>query len=221
MARGNRLDAADKRAFNGAMCNEFARTKSLDELIAEFGAFSPPPAFEWESGATPNDLEGKASIRIRDTAAVVRWTGEGLVGSMTTWAWPGPKGPPVFNFRSDGRDFSRSDRVLVPATGFYEYTAPAQAKVKLKDQHLFTRADGDWFWIAAVVQQNCFSLLTAPPQGDVAPYHDRQIVTFGPQAGYDWLRGPGSASLSAEPAGTFRVETLRRDGVMLGQDLFG
>ena len=27
---------------------------------------------------------------------------------------------------------------LIPATGFYEYTAPEKPKVKLKDRHLFT-----------------------------------------------------------------------------------
>jgi putative SOS response-associated peptidase YedK len=40
---------------------------------------------------------------------------------MVTWAWKGPLKKSVFNFKSEGRDFSNRDRVLIPATGFYEY----------------------------------------------------------------------------------------------------
>ncbi|WP_304188198.1 SOS response-associated peptidase family protein [Phenylobacterium aquaticum] len=204
------------------MCNEISRKTALDDLLREFEILSPPPRFEWEGGATPNDLAGKASVRIRDTSPVFRLNGGTLVGSMIPWAWPGPKGAPVFNFRSEGRDFAHSDRVLIFADGFYEYTAPAAPKVKLKDQHYFTRAAGGWFWIAGLVKDGCFSLLTTQPGSDVAPYHDRQIVTLPPQAGLDWLTlaRPQGELLRAEPAGTFRVETLRRDGVVLAEDLF-
>jgi len=33
-----------------------------------------------------------------------------------------PKGGPVFNFRSEGRDFSNTHRCLVPASAFFEFT---------------------------------------------------------------------------------------------------
>ena len=33
--------------------------------------------------------------------------------------------------------FAHSDRVLIPANGFYEYTKPADSKQKLKDKHRF------------------------------------------------------------------------------------
>lgn len=33
----------------------------------------------------------------------------------------GPKGGPVFNFRSEGRDFSKSNRCLIPASAFFEF----------------------------------------------------------------------------------------------------
>ncbi|MBP7701949.1 MAG: SOS response-associated peptidase family protein [Phenylobacterium sp.] len=162
----------------------------------------------------PNMLDAQPAIRIRDSAFVVRGTGEGLEGAMMTWAWPGPRGAPVFNFRSEGRDFSRSDRVLVLADGFIEYTAPA-AGVKLKDRHLFTMAGEPWFWIAGIVREGCFSLLTAAPGPDVAPYHDRQIVTLPPGDGMAWLNlsQPQQAILRAPPAGAFQVRTLRKDGV--------
>jgi putative SOS response-associated peptidase YedK len=199
------------------MCNEYARAKSLEEFAAEFGQFEELPLFEWEGDRTPNDLAAKASVRISDTAPVLRLADGRLVGSMTPWAWRGPSGKPVFNFQSEGRDFSRIDRVLVFATGFYEYTAPAAPKVKLKDQHLFTMPGHEWFWIAGIVREGAFTLLTTAPGPDVAPFHDRQIVTLPPEAGPAWLslsRPPGEI-LKAGPAGSLAVRTLRRDGVSL------
>src|SRR6201994_260532 len=132
------------------MCNEYARLIALEKLAEEFTHLRLP-AFEWLENQIPNDREGKASIRIRDTAMVVRLRDEKLQGTMMTWAWPGPHKKPVFNYVSEGRDFDNSDRVLVPATGFYEYTTPAAPKVKLKDKHLFTMNDSEWFWIAGIV----------------------------------------------------------------------
>lgn len=200
------------------MCNEYARKKSLDELLAEFASvFDSPPLFEWENDHTPNDLAGKASVKIRDTAPVFRLRGDRLVASMTPWAWPGPGGKPVFNFKSEGRDFSRNDRVLIFADAFFEYTAPQAPKVKLKDKHQFTMAGQDWFWIAGIVKEGCFSMLTAAPGPDVAPYHDRGIIPLAPRVGPDWLTlaRPQGALLAAPPAGSLTHTLLRKDGTDL------
>jgi putative SOS response-associated peptidase YedK len=101
------------------MCNEYARLIDLENLALEMRRLQLPE-FEWDANQIPNDLEGKESVRIRDTAPILRLKGDRLSGEMTTWAWKGPQGRPVFNFVSEGRNFSSSDRVLVPATGFYE-----------------------------------------------------------------------------------------------------
>ncbi len=206
------------------MCNEYARTKSLDELLAEFASvFDDPPLFAWENDHTPNDLSGKASVKIRDTAPIFRLTDGKLTASMTPWAWPGPGGKPVFNFKSEGRDFSHNDRVLIFADAFFEYTAPQAAKVKLKDKHAFRMAAHDWFWIAGIVKEGCFSMLTTSPGPDVAPYHDRGIIPLAPGAGLDWLTlsRPQSEILAPPPAGALKVETLRKDGIERGDgDLF-
>lgn len=199
------------------MCNEYARKANLKELENEFGKVERVQAFEWEGGLAPNDIDPKDSVRINDTAPVVRLKGDRLVGAMIPWAWRGPGGKPVFNFKSEGRDFSHNDRVLIPATGFYEYTAPAAAKVRLKDRHLFTLAGEPWFWIAGVVRDGAFTMLTTSPGSDVAPYHDRSIVTLAPVAGLDWLAlsRPSGDILKAPAAGALEVRTLRRDGVDL------
>jgi putative SOS response-associated peptidase YedK len=204
------------------MCNEYARTKPIDELIAEFGKFEMP-LLAWENDHTPNDLAGKASVKIRDTAPIFRLHDGKLVASMTPWAWPGPGGKPVFNFKSEGRDFSHNDRVLIFADAFFEYTAPQAAKVKLKDRHQFKMTGQDWFWIAGIVKEGCFSMLTTSPGPDVAPYHDRGIIPLAPRAGLDWLSlsRPQAEILAPPPAGALTVETVRKDGIERdGGDLF-
>jgi len=194
------------------MCNEFQRHKLLQDAIEEFDRRGLP-LFRWKDGRISNQLEAQPSIRIRDSAFVVRLAGGALEGEAMTWAWPGPRGAPVFNFRSEGRDFSHSDRVLILADGFFEYTAPAAPRVKLKDRHLFTMAGQEWFWIAGIVKEGCFTMLTTEPGPDLADYHDRQIVPFSPEAGMNWLKAPSPSLLVPPPAGTFVARTLRKDGV--------
>lgn len=199
------------------MCNEYARQKSLEKLIEEFSQVPRLPLFRWREGRIPNDLSGKLSVRIGDVAPIVRLEDGLLTGEMAQWAWKAPSGKPVFNFVADGRDFSRAHRVLVPADGFYEFTAPTAPKVKLKDKHLFTMAAHDWFWIAGIVRDACFTLLTVKPGPDLVPYHDRQIVVLTPEAGLDWLTlsRPTADILRAPPAGGLSITTIRRDGVDL------
>lgn len=201
------------------MCNEYARRKNLQTLRETFSWTRPPP-FEWADNLIPNDLEGRASVKISETAPIMRLRGDRLVGSMTPWAWKGPHGKPVFNFVSEGRDFSGSDRVLVFADGFYEFTTAPQPGVKLKDKHLFELAGETWFWIAGIVKQGCFSLLTTAPGPDLAPYHDRQVVILRPDEGLDWLTlaAPASDLLRAPPAGSLKVTTVRSNGVTLLAD---
>lgn len=198
------------------MCNEFERGIPLAKLERELAQYSY--RFQWEGGRIPNDNEPKGSVKIRDNAPVMRLHDGTLLGVVMPWAWLGPHKKPVFNFVSEGRDFAKSDRVLIPATGFYEYTAPKAAKVKLKDQHLFKMKDEEWFWIAGIAMEGCFTMLTTAPGADVKPYHDRQIVTLAPSEWMDWLElsRPQSEICVAPAAGTFAVRTLRVDGKQAG-----
>src|SRR6201999_4453169 len=110
------------------MCNEYAREIAIAKLIKEFSRTKQLPLFEWFNGSIPNDADEKASIKIRDNAPVVSLDGDKLVGQVRTWAWLAKNKKPVFNFVSEKRDFSNSTRVLIPATGFYEYTDPETPK---------------------------------------------------------------------------------------------
>jgi len=203
------------------MCNEISRRANLATMFERFGQTPGLPPFEWRDGRIPNDLEGKASVRINDSSLIVRLEHGKLIGDMLPWAWKSPNGKPVFNFVSEGRDFSKSDRVLVFADGFYEFTTPERPKVKLKDKHLFELVGAPWFWVAGIVRDDAFTLLTARPGPDLEPYHDRQIVILPTARGADWLNLslPANALLQPLEAGALKVTTLRRNGVSVRDPL--
>ena len=58
----------------------------------------------------------------------------------------GPKGGPVFNFRSEGRSFANSRRCLVPASAFFEFTGTRYPKAK----HRFTLNGAPFMAIAGL-----------------------------------------------------------------------
>jgi len=67
-----------------------------------------------------------------------------------------------------------------------------------------------WFWIAGVIKDGAFAMLTTEPGPDVAPYHDRQIVLLPPGAGVHWLNlsAPEDLILQPCPARTLAVEQV-------------
>lgn len=145
--------------------------------------------------------------RIGDRAPVVLVGERGLQLVMTPWAWKGPTGKPVFNFRSEGRSFAGSTRCLIPADGFYEFTEPQVAGKKTKWR--FTLVDQPWFWIAGVMKDGAFAMLTTEPGPDVAHYHDRQIVVLPPGAGAHWLDlSAPEEILRPSPLGSLFVERV-------------
>lgn len=201
------------------MCNEYAREIALARFREELAKAKQMP-FEWRDGRIPNDLDAKPSLKIRDHGLIVRLNRNHLVGSMSPWGWPAPNGKPVFNFRSEGRDFAGSDRVLILATGFYEHSAPRKPGVKLMDRFFFTMRDHPWHWIAGIVKDDGFSMLTTEPGPDVAPFHKRSVVPLAPAAGMEWLTlSRGEAEIFGPlPGNTLDVRVIRRDGVQLAAD---
>jgi putative SOS response-associated peptidase YedK len=167
------------------MCNLYRLHKGADairQLFAEQGLQLSFP--EGIPNLQPTD------IRITDPAPIVRMGQDGLELVIRRWSWPAPNGKPVFNLRSEGRNFS--NRCLALADGFYEHTAPADPKQKRKDKWLFSPVDGGLLGIAAVTRTDpqvgeAFSLLTAEPSPEVAPIHNRQIILPSPAHWLEWL----------------------------------
>ena len=83
---------------------------------------------ELELGIAPHqselDLPQADDIRIGDLGPVMRAIGQHveLARCGSACRRQSPKGGPVFNFRSEGRSFSKAKRCLVPATAFFEFT---------------------------------------------------------------------------------------------------
>ena len=190
------------------MCNLYTQTRSVDGVLAMTRALDLPLGFpEGVPNLQPRD------IRITEPGPIVRG-GPGGEHQLVVrrWSWPGPGGKPVYNFRSDGREF-RSGRCLIVADGFYEFTAPADPKQKRKDRWLFTAADGDMLGIAGLVRAvpdigEAFTMLTCAPGPDVAPYHSRQVAVLPPASWREWLDGtaPAADLLAPLPPGTLRVQ---------------
>jgi putative SOS response-associated peptidase YedK len=191
------------------VCNLYTLEKGPDAIRKIFEAAQVPLAFP---EGIPN-FEPR-SVRITDRAPIVRFNRDSGAAELVErrWSWPGPHGKPVFNMRSDGREFGR-DRCLVVADGFYEFTSPCDPKQKRKDCWLFRPANGEAFAIAGILRDDpdigeAFTLLTVPPGPDIEPYHNRQIALLAPEQWRGWLDGSVSskAVLRPTPAGGLSVE---------------
>ncbi len=213
------------------MCNEQRRRVALGQIREDWSQTRIPLRFP---EGLPN-LAPLDSIRITDPNAIIRASsGEEveappaaelreqaspaapLVAELVVrrWSWPGPGGKPVYNYRSDGREFSRG-RCLIVADGFYEFTAPANPQKKRKDKWLFTLAGEPWFCIAGLWRADpavgeAYTMLTTEPGPDLAPNHNPQGVVLGPQDWARWL-DPGvrpAEVLRPLPADSLAVEQV-------------
>jgi putative SOS response-associated peptidase YedK len=166
------------------VCNLYRLHKGSDairQLFAEQGIQLGFP--EGAPNLEPRD------IHITDPGPIVYMGASGPELVVRRWSWPLRTGKPLYNFRSEGRNFP-SGRCLAIADGFYEYTKPEDPKQKRKDRWLFTPAAGGLLGIAGIRRNHpqvgeAYTLLTAEPGPDVAPLHHRQIVLLEPS---DWVR---------------------------------
>ncbi|MFL6788952.1 MAG: SOS response-associated peptidase [Sphingomicrobium sp.] len=191
------------------MCNLYTQTKSVDEVARIFRELQMPIRFP---DGIPN-LQPR-DIAITDPGAIVRRASDGDEGFdlvVRRWSWPGPNRKPVYNFRSEGREFP-SGRCLIVADGFYEFTTPADPKAKRKDRWLFTDPNQELIGIAGLVRSapeigEAFTMLTTEPGPDVARYHNRQIAVLPSSAWLPWLdnSAPARELLRPLPAGSLAV----------------
>jgi putative SOS response-associated peptidase YedK len=191
------------------MCNDYANRIPYRAYVEAFSELKLPLFVQ---GNGP-DLTPRDDIRIRDTAPIVLRAEDGVELTERIWAPRGTNKKPIFNFRSEKRDFSKSTRCLVPASHFFEFTAPADSRQKRKDKWRFSLPDADWFCIAGIVRSDaidgaaCFTMLTTAPGADVAPYHDRQVVVLPRDDWSAWLdlTRPEPELLRPLPAGSLKA----------------
>jgi putative SOS response-associated peptidase YedK len=172
------------------MCNDYRLKVELASIMEDFADLKIKIRF----GEGAPNLEARDDIKITDTGPIVRTVdGARDEGELVQrrWSWPGQNKRPVYNFRSEGREFT-SNRCLIVADGFYEFTDPTEKGKKRKDKWLFTRKDQPIFCIAGIWRETkdvgeAFTTLTMEPGPDIAPYHDRQIVILEREAWAGWL----------------------------------
>jgi putative SOS response-associated peptidase YedK len=160
------------------------------------------------------DLPLADDIRINDLGPVMRAAGNVVELVQMNFSFPpAGRGGPVFNFKSEGRRFDKSNRCLIPASAFFEFTGKKYPKAK----HRFTLNGAPFLAIAGIWREAkragppAFTMLTTSPGPDVEPYHPRQIVVLRPEdwAAWIYLTKPERELLRPLPAGSLDVETVR------------
>ena len=127
------------------------------------------------------------------------------------WSWPAPGGKPVFNMRSDGREFSQATAAWCwPMASTSSRRRPTRSR-SARTAGCFRPPQGD-FAIAGLVRNDpdvgeAFTLLTVPPGPDIAPYHNRQIALLDPPHWRAWLDGSAKIveMLSPSVAGSLAI----------------
>lgn len=184
------------------MCIEYELRTETFEAALPFLRHELP--FAW-AGPEPDPAEFR--IRVGGRGAAVRRDGDQVIGQMMTWGWEEGR-QVVFNLKSEGRDVSQDQRVLILARGYYEYTEPMEPRILGHEQHFFAIKGERWFFIAGIAMGDCFSLLTAKAGADIRRYCRRQPCVLSPAAGLEWLRCPRPDMLKPSEAGTISTRTL-------------
>lgn len=163
------------------MCNDFERQIEWEKFKAALDAAK----LGLSVAVQTNRLALVADTRVNDTAPVIVAAGNGVDLGPMRWGFTPARlgGPPVFNFRSEGRSFAKSKRCLIPASAFFEFTGKGTPKNKWR----FTLRGEEVLAIAGLWRSDeggpAFTMLTTAPGDDMAPFHNRQISVL-PQT--DW-----------------------------------
>ena len=177
-----------------------------------------------------------ATVNVRPTQRVPVLLGEHEL-ALVKWGlvapWAKDASAPVINARAEGiadkpmfRRAFRSQRCLIPASGFYEWQAPPDGG-KRKTPILFTitdrDADADLFAFAGVWEtwkdrtsgeelRTC-AIITTTPNALVAPVHDRMPVIPRREDEDKWLdpgeQDTGRLTALLQPYPAERMEALR------------
>ena len=190
------------------MCNDYEQHVTHKQYLDAI------KALELDSTGSAADMPHADDIRIGDMGPVLRAAGNGveIVSMRFGWPPPRPKAAPVFNFKSDGRQFDNSKRCLVILSGFFEFTGTKSPKTKhrlsLKGSPIMAIAG---LWSEDDAGALSFTMLTTEPGPDIAPIHDRQVCVILPEDWAHWLflTKPEEELLRPLPAGTLDVVTVR------------
>lgn len=192
------------------MCNDYEQHVTHAAYLGALAAAGLEAA-----ASAASDLPQADDIRIGDMGPVLVAVGNGVGLRVMRFGWAPPRegAGPVFNFKSDGRHFDKSQRCVVILSGFFEFTGSRYPKAK----HRFTLRGQPVMGIAGLWHEargdepESFTLLTTAPGADIAPYHDRQVCVLRPDEWAAWLylTRPEAELLRPLPAGSLDVTTVR------------
>jgi putative SOS response-associated peptidase YedK len=130
------------------MCNDYRLEVETAKIFEDFADLKIKIRF---SEGAPN-IQARQDIKITDTAPIVRMIdGEPNAGDLVQrrWSWLGQNGRPVYNFRSNGREFN-TGRCLIIAVGFYEFADPADKRRSVRTSGSSQkRASSGFVWRAS------------------------------------------------------------------------
>ena len=131
-------------------------------------------------------------IRPTDVAPVIEQSDLGLKLNTSIWGYPLSKGKnPVINARVETvldrpafRDGIRYHRLLIPASGFYEWNL-------LKEKNIFTRSDETVLYMAGFCDwfenERRFVILTTAANDSMIKAHDRMPLIIEKEQFTDWF----------------------------------
>jgi putative SOS response-associated peptidase YedK len=194
------------------MCNDYEQQIAWAEYCKLMQALE----LGGRTQQSETDLPQADHIRINDIGPVMRASGNGIELAQMPGSGSRPQNParlPFVNFRSEGRNFAKSNRCLIPASAFFEFTGKKYPRA----MHRFTLRDASFMAIAGIWRegqdgQSAFTMLTTEPGPDVSPYHNRQVVALRPTdwAAWIYLTRPETELLRPLPAGSLKAETVRQ-----------
>jgi putative SOS response-associated peptidase YedK len=182
-------------------------------------------------GAEAGGLSAQPRHNIAPGQEVIACTSEKSLASMRWGLIPvgrkNARGRPVLetivNVRSetvfDKTAFDGLRRCLVPADGWYEWTGERRKKtawrIARRDGGLLVFAAVYDIWRAPSGQEIAqVATLTCPPNGDLAPIHDRMGVIVAPSDFQLWLAGsPSEATTILRPLPDGEVQITEAAGV--------
>jgi putative SOS response-associated peptidase YedK len=186
------------------MCGRYALHANPDVIALQFGLDAVPELAPRYNIAPATEVlivrDGKASLAhwgLRRKFANLR-------AETLAQKFPGPY---------------REGRALVPASGFYEW----QSRAGGKQPYYFVPADGALLGLAAVCENDSFSLITTEPNATLQNIHDRMPVIIARDDYAAWLAGEDGLlrpapddALKAHPVG-MAVNRAANDSAQLIQ----
>ena len=152
------------------MCGRYALHANPEVVALQFGLDAVP-----ELAPRYNIAPATEVLIVRDRKASLAYWGlrrkfANLRAETLAQKFPGPY---------------RDGRVLVPASGFYEW----QSRAGSKQPYYFSPADGALLALAAVCENDTFSLITTEPNATLRNIHDRMPVIIARGDYAAWLAG--------------------------------